>query len=492
MNGRDRNSQPLRPVRRPGPAPRHEQGLQRHGPRRQDPHHRRPAAWLALVLCLVFGAACQQEFDVPDFSQLELSELTAIALDAPLSTAADHDWPGWRGHNASGVSKCGNLATEWDNQEGFRWRRDLEGEGNSSPVVWGDAVLLTTDIDGGLFVDCFSLADGTPRWRARAGSTVGPTHVKNGYAAASVTTDGQRVFAFFGGTGMFCFDLASGEEIWRTDLGELEHYWGTASSPVLFEDLVIQMCDNVRESFIVGLDKESGEEMWRTPRPSHGSWSTPVFVTLERDGKKYVEMVVNGTGTNHSGGGEVLAYDPLFGHPLWSVRGTRDIACPTAIVHEGRIISTTGRRGPIISIEPGGFGDVTDSHVQWRLPRGGPYVPTGLAIDGRLYLVDDSGTMSCYKTASGERVWRQRLGGAFTASLVAGDGKIYATSEEGDVFVVAQGDEFQLLATNSFNQRCLATPAIASDSLLFRTESQLYCIAPLQLAASEPVATEMP
>ena len=426
---------------------------------------------------------------MPSFSE---ALLTSIALDESLQNVADADWPGWRGHNASGISNCSHLPVKWNHRRGWRWRVNVEGRGNSSPVVWGDSVILTSDVNGTLKVHCYSLLDGQSLWSTEAGSISGATHVKNGHASASVVTDGEHVYAFFGSLGLHCFDLQTGSKTWSESLGELDHHWGTASSPVLYEDLVIQMCDSDRNSFLVALNKHDGSEAWRTPRRSHGSWSTPVFVTVERGDRQSVEMIVNGTGTDLSSGGEVIAYDPLLGHELWNVRGTTDIVCPTAIIHDGIIISTSGRRGPIIAIEPGGFGEVTDSHVKWRQPRGGPYVPTGLALDGRLYLAADNGTVSCYDTHSGVRLWRERLDGSFTSSLVAGDGKIYATSEDGVVYVFALGDEFKLLATNAMNERCLATPALAAGNLLIRTESHLFCVGPMQLAAAQPTQINKP
>lgn len=437
---------------------------------------------------LSIAGGCQES--VTSFPTFNESLLTTIALDESLATEADSNWPGWRGHNASGISSCDRLPLEWNYRSGWRWRVDVAGRGNSSPVVWGESILLTSDVEGQLHVHCYSLLDGQAMWSSPVAEVSGATHIKNGHASASVVTDGQNVYAFFGSSGMHCLDLQSGKLLWSERLGELDHHWGTASSPVLYDDLVIQMCDNSHDSFVIALDKFNGSEVWRTARRSYGSWSTPVLVAIERGDRKSVELVINGTGSGNdlSSGGEVVGYDPLLGHELWNVRGTTPIACPTAIVHDGKIFSTSGRRGPIIAIEPGGFGEVTDSHVTWRLARGGPYVPTGVAIDGRLYLVTDNGTLSCYDTNSGANLWRERLAGSFTSSLVAGDGKIYATSEDGVVYVFAPGDEFKLLATNHMNERCLATPALAASNMLLRTESQLYCIGPLQLAAAKKAA----
>ena len=172
-----------------------------------------------------------------------------------------------------------------------------------------------------------------------------------------------------------------------------------------------------------------------------------------------------------------MAYDPHSGGEFWRVRGTTDVVCPTPVVSNGLVISSSGRNGPVMAIRTGGSGDVTSSHVVWKHGRGGPYVPSGVSVDNRLYLIRDEGALDCYDVASGKRLWQERLRGSFTASLVAGDGKLYATSEQGRVYVIAVSEQFKLLATNRLDERCLATPAIAGGELFVRTQSRLYCIA---------------
>lgn len=190
------------------------------------------------------------------------------------------------------------------------------------------------------------------------------------------------------------------------------------------------------------------------------------------------ELIVNGSGAGAGqGGGWVVAYDPQSGGELWRVRGTTDVVCPTPLLAGGLVISSSGRNGPVMAIRTGGNGDVTSSHVVWKHGRGGPYVPSGVSVGNRLYLIRDEGALDCYDVASGKRLWQERLRGSFTASLVAGDGKLYATSEQGRVYVIAVGEQFKLLATNRLDERCLATPAIAGSELFVRTQSRLYCIA---------------
>lgn len=390
-------------------------------------------------------------------------------------------WAGWRGTQRGGVNDAFPLPVAWSANGGFRWKVDVAGRGNSSPVVWGDRIFLTstegTDDQASLVVLCFDRASGELRWRADAATPEGATHEKNGYASATVATDGEAVLASFGSAGLFCYDI-DGNLQWRAALGEMEHVWGTASSPVLCGNLVIQLCDRQQDSFLVALDKSTGEIVWRRPRVSYGGWSTPVLVEARvADNETHTELVVNGTGSDDPDGGLVTAYDPLSGDELWQVRGTTDIVCPTIIDAGGLLISTSGRNGPILAIRGGGSGDVTDSHVVWQHRRGGPYVPTGVAYRKRLYLVSDGGVAASYDLTTGEKIWQQRLRGAFTSSLVAGDGKVYAISESGTVHILAASDEFEVLAEIALDERCLATPALVEGELILRTASQLYCVA---------------
>jgi outer membrane protein assembly factor BamB len=349
-------------------------------------------------------------------------------------------------------------------------------------VVWGDHVLITSALGetetSRLVVSSFDRRTGTLQWHADAGQAHGSSHNKNGYASASVVTDGRQVFASFGGAGLFAWDLANGHPQWHADLGPLEHEWGSASSPVLVGNYVIQLCDCQTESSLKAFGKADGSQVWSTPRSSTGCWSTPVLVeATDAAGQKREELVVNGTGVDRAGEGCIIAYDPGNGHELWRVQGTTDVVCPTAIVGGGLVISTSGRNGPMIAIQPGGAGDVTASNVVWKHARGGAYVPTGVAYRNRLYAVADGGVISCFNLGSGEEIWRDRLRGNFTSSLVAGDGRIYAVNEYGIVYVVAADDTFRSLATNDMQERTLATPAIAEGDIFLRTETQLYCVA---------------
>lgn len=386
-------------------------------------------------------------------------------------------WSGHRGAMLQGVSADDSLPVHFAPGVNTRWVVALPGTGNSSPTVIGDCVFLTLLCQGDppeLAVLCWNRLSGQLQWEQRLGPPAGRTHSKNGHASATVATDGERVYATFGSRGVFCFSM-DGQLLWNTPLETLDHPWGHASSPVLAGDLVIQLADGSHGSVLLALNCHTGEIVWATERESTGSWTTPALVPVTRDGQRHWEIVVNGTGSTNGTAGYVIAYDPGTGEELWRVRGTTDIPCPTAIVGESLVVSTSGKNGPIIAIRPGGIGDVSDSHVAWRLPWGGPSVPTGVIKNGRLYLISDGGIMRCLDVAQGHTLWEKRLHRGYSASLVAGGDKIYAVSEGGDVHVLAASDRYEPLGVNHLRERCLATPAIAYGDLLLRTEQHLYC-----------------
>jgi len=433
--------------------------------------------WLSgVVLGLALSAGCRQPIESsPEAVRLPLAE----ADPAENGLQADC-WPGWRGKNGSGIAPGGSPPISFSAGAGVRWKVDVPGRGNSSPVVWGDVVLLSSAVDtsdqASLLILCFRRSDGRLLWQAEAGKVTGHTHIKNGYASATVAADGRRIFAFFGGTGLFCYDF-SGQLLWQADLGNLDHQYGTAASPVLYDDLVIQLCDSQDNSYLAAFDVEDGQQVWRTDRPSRGCWSTPVLLEAEIANKRRSELVVNGTSAADSDGRMIIAYDPNDGRQLWRVRGTKDLVTPTPLVSGGLVFCSSGRNGPTIAVRPGGSGDVTDTHVVWKTNRGGAYIPSGVAYRNRLFLVHDAGSVTCYNAGNGELIWKKRLRGKFTASLVAADGRIYATNERGTVYVFAAADAFELLAQNEMDARCcLATPAIAGGELFIRTGSQLFCI----------------
>jgi outer membrane protein assembly factor BamB len=398
----------------------------------------------------------------------------------PAEDGRDLDrWPGWRGRNGQGIAAGGDPPLRFGPSAGVRWAVDVR-PGNSSPVAWADRVFLTAQLDDRdpptLGVIALDRHDGRLLWRTPAGSARGPSHEKNGFASASVVTDGQRVMACFGATGLFCFDF-SGRLLWKAELGQLEQQWGMAASPILYENLVVQLCDSERESFLAAFDRSTGRTVWRVPRRSLACWSTPIVVHAPTARSLRAELIVNGTSGADETDGWVIAYAPADGRELWRQRGTTHLVTPTLLVGRDLVFSLSGRNGPLMALRPGERAGPAEGRVVWRCPRGGPYIPSGVVYRQRLYVLTDPGILSCYNPGNGEELGRLRLRGPFSASLVAAAGRIYAVNERGTVYVISAGDAPQLLAQNPLGERALATPAIVAGDLLLRTQRRLYCFA---------------
>ena len=194
-----------------------------------------------------------------------------------------------------------------------------------------------------------------------------------------MATDGKRIFACFGGAGLFCLDFA-GEKLWHAELGDLDHMWGTAASPILYGKTVIQLCDAAKGSYVAAFDQATGQEVWHTPRSSSGCWSTPALAEVDVEGVSRTELIVNGGATDDAGQWLVVGYNPDDGAELWRVAGTTQLVTPAPLVAGGLVYSTSGRNGAIMAIRPGGSGDVTASRVVWKRSRGGPIFPRAWSI----------------------------------------------------------------------------------------------------------------
>jgi outer membrane protein assembly factor BamB len=383
------------------------------------------------------------------------------------------DWPGWRGPRGDGVSLDRDTPVRWSDMEGVRWKIALPGHGVGQPVVWGDRIFLTAS-DGPrhdqLIFFCLDRRDGRELWRRNFwGSAPTLRHEqKSSMATPTPITDGEHVWAFYGTGDLFCLDL-DGNIVWCRSLaqeyGPFQNRFAMGSSPVLVGDLLILQCDHWGQSYLIGIDKRTGKNVWKTDRAEHISWSSPLVVDV--DGRK--ELIVCATFA-------VKGYDPLRGSELWSAQGLTRECIPTAVAGEGLILAASGPKGETLAVRTGGRGDVTGSHVAWRTARNAPFVPSAVLVDGLYYLVEDSGIAACFEAATGKVVWQERLGGAFTASPVAADGKLYFIDEAGNTSVLKLGRKPEILARNRLQEAVYASPAIAHGELFIRTDQNLYCI----------------
>jgi outer membrane protein assembly factor BamB len=349
------------------------------------------------------------------------------------------------------------------------WRVKVPGAGNSSPVIWGDHLFLTSSDAKGTqrLVHCFSRTDGSLRWTRQAPPRPPEPGVrdKNGYASATPVTDGERVICFLGSCGLVCYDFA-GELRWHHDALTVKTTHGTGSSPLLYKDMVILAQDQNRaDSIFLALDKRTGKKVWEGKRARGMTWTTPVVVRVG----DHDELVLAGAET-------VRGYDPASGQELWSLRGPTQEVIPALVVGNDLLYSASGRNGPTLGLRPGGRGDVTATHLVWRAVRGGPHVPTPALVSGRLYTANDTGILSCLDAATGKLLSQERLEDQFAASPVVAGELMYFPAESGITYVVRAGDTPTVVARNDLGAPILASPAVADGRLYLRTAEELVCV----------------
>jgi outer membrane protein assembly factor BamB len=385
-------------------------------------------------------------------------------------------WPRWRGPSGQGLVANGPYVDRWTPTTSVKWKLPLPGRANSSPIVWGNQIFVTTAQDNGrrLSVIAINRATGVKAWE-----TFVPTsgtewvHMKNGYASATPSTDGERIYASFGRHGLVALDL-NGKIVWHRKFGAIQNYHGPAGSPIVYKDRVFLFQDHEgtaeQTAFVAAFDARSGRTLWQTPRRETVGWGTPIVITTgTRD-----ELVV-------SSQSRVVAYDPDSGRELWTVRGNTYEVIPTPVVGHGLVFCSSGRAGPTFAIRPGGSGDVSSTHVAWSASRGSPFVPSGIIVGDLLYLVNDmQSILTVYEAATGTLVYQNRLGVAmregFSASPVAVNGKVFFTNDEGQTFVVEAGRTFKLLHVNELGAQTLASPALVDGVWYWRTAEALVAI----------------
>jgi outer membrane protein assembly factor BamB len=294
---------------------------------------------------------------------------------------------------------------------------------------------------------------------------------KSSMASPSPATDGEHIYAFFGSGDVFCLDF-SGRLVWQRSLaaeyGEFENRFAASSSPVLFEDTLIVQCDHYGTSYLLAIDKRTGQNRWKADRPECWlSWSSPVCT---QPSGADAELIVCGSL-------KMDAYDPHSGEKLWTLRGLQRECIPTPIASGGNIFATSGPGGDTFAVRGGGRGDVTDTHVIWSHNRGNPYVPSAILVGQRYYLVDDRGIATCLDATNGNSLWRKRFGGEFTASPVACDNRVYFTNEAGSTLVIqADADRYTELARNEIGEPVYASAAIAAGRIYLRSATRLWCV----------------
>ena len=394
-------------------------------------------------------------------------------------TSSADNWPTWRGPTGDGLSETQHAATNWSSAENVRWKVDLPEPGNSTPIVWEDRVFLTQPMDSGKrrTVICYDRLSGSQLWQSGIDAVeMEPTHETNLYCSPSPATDGERVVAWFGTSGLVAFDF-EGNQLWQRSLGKVTHVFGYGASPIIHGDLCFLNFGPGQREFAVAVDKRTGEIVWKrdAPRPDgtvpatrdiYGTWSTPL---LTDDG---VIFCFRDT---------VTALDPETGKTVWSCRGMGPQSKASPVAGDGMLVMFGGKDSTTLAIRLGGRGDVTDSHVAWRYQQAKSRIGTGVIHQGHLYANRRNGVIECVDVATGKVVWEKRhRGPGRTAdtwsSLTLANGNVYAINQSADVFVLEASPEYRLLATNAVGGHTNSNVAIAQGDVLIRTHQALWCI----------------
>jgi outer membrane protein assembly factor BamB len=453
--------------------------------------------------------------------------ISSFGLGVSFAQAQDSNWPQWRGPLMTGVSPTADPPITWSETTNIKWKTKIPGRGLATPLVWGDRIFIQTAIPVAKADDSSESKTGStttandkpdksesaggtsdqspPRHRGHGMSSPPPTkpyqfvllcldrrngktlwqkvareevphegtQFDNSFASSSPVTDGKLVIAYFGSRGLHCYDM-QGNLKWEKDLGRMKTKlsFGEGSSPVLFGDTIVVNWDHEGPSFIVALAKDTGEELWRTPRGEQTSWATPIVI--QQAGK--AEVIT-------AAARKIRSYDLANGKLLWECAGLTTNAIPTPVFGNGLVYATTGFRGHImLAIRPGGTGDLTGTDaIAWTLTKGTPYVPSPLLYDDRLYFFSgNTAILSCVDATSGHPLYDEQrvedLQGVY-ASPVGAAGRVYLVGRNGVTVVIKHADKFEILATNRLDEQFDASPALADKELFLRGHEYLYCVA---------------
>ncbi len=398
-----------------------------------------------------------------------LGGLLAAGLARPLF--AD-DWPAWRGPQGNGISSESEAPLNWNASENIAWRTEIPGRGRSSPIVFGNRVFVTTGVeeDQSRRVICIDRSDGKIQWSAVVhNGPGGKMHQDNTMASSTPATDGERIYAVFvddQGMKVVAVDF-DGKIVWSASPGTFFSNHGFAASPVLFGNGVIVNGHQDGSAFVVMLDRESGEELWRyTPAVNQRSFSTPVLTQYEGAD----QLILTGSQ-------QTVGLNPATGELIWSAAGPSEKFVCTPSVGHGMVFSFGGSPDKkSLAVKLGGAGDVTETHVVWRNERAMPYVPSPLLVGDYLHIVNDLGVYTCIEPVSGKVLHTARaLGSTYSSPIAVGD-RIYMFEDTGRCTILENRPGFHVLAKNDLGEEMYSTPAVSDRQLFVRTTTALVCI----------------
>ncbi|MBW3540998.1 MAG: PQQ-binding-like beta-propeller repeat protein [Planctomycetes bacterium] len=404
--------------------------------------------------------------------------LVALPLSAG-ERSTTQNWPEFRGPRGDGTTEAVGLPLRWSETENVVWKTPLHGRGWSSPVIWDGQVWVTTGTEDGrkLSAVCVEADSGRILHDIVVFEPAEPQycHPTNSYASPTPAIEAGRIYVHFGAHGTACLDTGTGRIVWTRDDLQCNHFRGPGSSPILEGDLLVAQFDGFDQQYVIALDKHTGRTVWKADRDiDYGTdngdmkkaYATPTII--ESGGRRQL-ISPSAVAT--------IAYDPATGKELWRVRHGGMNAAARPLFGGGLVYIAAGEGNrSLIAVQPGGSGDVSDSHIVWQTGNSVPKRPSQGLLGELLFMMNDSGVASCLDARTGEVVWRERLAGEYWASPLAGDGRIYFFSQDGRTPVVAADREFRLLAENRLDTGFNASPAVAGRALYLRTFTHLYRI----------------
>ncbi len=384
------------------------------------------------------------------------------------------DWPQFRGPNSDGHAAGPATPVEWSDTRNVVWKTSIPGLGWSSPVVVDGRVFVTTAVPRGeglsLRAMAFDAKSGERIWdrEVRSIEKAPSIHTKNSHASPTPLIRDGSVYVHFGAQGMARLAASDGELLWTCFELDYPPMHGNGGSPMLHDGKLFVVCDGSKDPFVAAIDTRTGKVAWRTPRGvkariSH-SFVTPTIATV--DGKAQLLA----PGPDH-----FAAYDLATGDEIWRVLAPGWSVVPQPALGHGLVIYNHDYDNPeLMAVKLGGKGDVTDSHVVWRIKRGVPSTPSPLLVGDELFFVSDTGIASCVDAKTGERHWMERLGGNYSASPIFANGRVLFLNETGSATWVKADKEFAVLGTNELSGRTFATPAFVDGAMYLRTDEALY------------------
>jgi outer membrane protein assembly factor BamB len=409
--------------------------------------------------------------------------------------AALADWPDFRGARGDGHvvgtdAKPLGLPLHWSETNNVKWKTAIPHHGISTPVVMGNQVWLTTATPDGhdffairVDADTGKISFNEKLFHSDNPESLGNGASMNSYATPSAVIESGRVYVHFGSFGTACLDTSTGKTLWKRDDLRCRHYRGPASSPVLFENLLILTFDGADLQYHIALDKETGKTVWKTDRSvAWNDENVPGQMAKDGDLRKAhsTPLIVNASGKIQMfspGAKAAYGYDPRTGKELWKVQYNDWSVAPRPLFYKGLAYFVTGlTKKEMLAVKTDGSGDVTDTHIPWKVKtRVGKY-SSPILVDGLIYTAADESFISCIDAVSGETVWTERVGGKFAASPIYGDGRLYFCDQQGTTLVVKPGRTLQVLSTNTLSSGFMASPAVAGKALLLRSKTHLYRI----------------